>query len=190
MLRILNILKKLFFNAALKAVAFLVVFLSLTGCDQEEVARIEIYEGPLLEVDSVTTLWSDSAVVRIKLIAKKQYEYEGGDRSFPDGVYIEFFDKDGNRTSSLRADRGYFTKTDNLYKADGDVEVINFENNEKLNTEELFWKPDDKKIYTDKFVKIETDGQLVTGDGLTANQDFSNYKIINPKDGYFTLDQE
>jgi LPS export ABC transporter protein LptC len=175
------------------AASFIIFILSIAlfSCEtNEEVLKVETYEGPLLEVDGVTTLWSDSAVVRIKLLADKQFEFENGDRQFPEGIYIEFYNAEGEKTSTLKADRGFYTKTENIYKAEGDVQVISYENNEKLNTEELYWKPDDKKIYTDKFVRIETDDQLMMGEGLTANQDFSYYRILKPYDGYFSLDND
>lgn len=151
-------------------------------------AEMPEYDGPLMEIDSMTTLWSDSAVVRVKLVAAKEFEYDNGDKKFPNGVFIEFFNTEGEKTSSLTADRGFYTKKENLYKAEGDVEVISYEKNEQLNTEELFWKPDDQKIYTDKFVRIDTEDELLLGEGLTANQDFSSYKILKPR-GDFRMEQ-
>ena len=69
-----------------------------------------------------------------------------------------------------------------------DVVVIN-RNGEKLNTEHLIWDADSKKIYTDEFVKITTKEEIIFGDGLEANEDFTKYKILNIK-GTVTVDQD
>lgn len=48
---------------------------------------------------------------------------------------------------------------------------------EKLNTEHLIWNEDSAKIYTDEFVKITTTDEIIMGEGMEANQDFSKWKI-------------
>ncbi len=171
-------------------VASIILLFALVSCgNNTDVADVSPYEGPLLEVDNMVTLYSDSAKVRVKVEAKKQLEFESGDSEFPEGVYVEFYDKDQKISSTLRADYGYYTKKENLYKATGDVEVNSFENDQKLNTEELFWTPDKGEIYTDKFVRIETGDELLLGEGLTATQDFSSYKILKPT-GELSIEQD
>jgi hypothetical protein len=49
----------------------------------------------------------------------------------------------------------YFKDENKWRRRGGKVEVINTAKQEQLNTEELFWKPDTKKIFTDKFVTIK-----------------------------------
>ena len=66
---------------------------------------------------------------------------------------------------------------------------MNIKNNERLNTEELFWNPTDEEIYTEKFVRIETEDQILLGQGLTADQDFSTYKI-EKLTGELTIDDQ
>ena len=39
----------------------------------------------------------------------------------------------------------------------------------------------EKKIFTDKFVTIHEQGDILYGTGLTANQDLSGYEILNIK---------
>ncbi len=141
---------------------------------------IQPYEGPLMEIMHMETLYSDSAVVRVRVQAERQLEFQDGNSEFPDGIFIEFFDINGEISSTLRADRGYFNQKEKLYTGRGDVEVMSYENGQKLNTEELHWKQDKAEIYTDKFVRIETADEILMGEGLTASQDFSNYRILKP----------
>ena len=66
--------------------------------------------------------------------------------------------------------------------------MTNAESGETLNTEELHWNTSKGDVFTDKFVRIETEDQILTGVGLTAKQDFSRYVIKNPQ-GIFNLDE-
>ena len=62
----------------------------------------------------------------------------------------------------------------------GNVKLESIQKHQKLTTEELFWNRKDKQVYTDKFVIIETGEDVLHGQGLTAAQDFSTYRILKP----------
>ncbi len=162
---------------------FLLAFLlSLAGCKDENTdpSKFKVYEGPLMEVDTVQTLYSDSARVMVKMNAPKQLEMANGDKILPKGVNLVFYKKDGTVSATLRGNHGKFLKEKNLYIVTGDVVVVNEEKKETVNTEELDWSPTNKKITTDKFVTITTQDELLKGTGLEANQDFSYYRILKP----------
>jgi LPS export ABC transporter protein LptC len=171
---------------------FLVLLWLAAACVSQKDKKIldrEVYEGPSIEMDSVTLLFSDSARVKIKLKAPKQLIQENDDREFPDGVYIEFFDKAEKVSSVLVADRGYYIKKENHYKAEGNVVLYNVESKDELSTEELIWNPDKEKVHTDKFVTIKSEDEIHTGEGLTADQDFGSYTILNPS-GTLSIDDQ
>lgn len=173
-----------------KTVVGIAWILSCYACGQErDTSTMQPYDGPLMEIMNMETLYSDSAVVRVMVQAEKQLEYEDGNSEFPDGIYIEFYDNNGDISSTLRADKGYFNQKEKLYTGKGDVEVMSYENDQKLNTEELHWKQDKAEIYTDKFVRIETADEILMGEGLTASQDFSKYRILKPT-GELGISQE
>jgi len=138
------------------------------------------YTGPLREAENVELYYSEDDKVKIKMLAESLYEFENGDREFPKGVYIEFYDEFGRLESTLRANHAYFFKKDEQWRGRGKVEVKNIAKNEQLNTEELFWKPNAKTIFTDKFVTIRQQGDVIYGEGLEANQDLSDYLIKKP----------
>ena len=52
---------------------------------------------------------------------------------------------------------------------------------EKLNTEKLVWDQKKQIIYTDKFVRITTKNEVLTGEGMESKQDFSNWVIKKPR---------
>ena len=84
-------------------------------------------------------------------------------------------------TSTLRANTAFYFKTEEKWRGRGKVEVKNIAKNEQLNTEELFWKQDTKRIFTEKFVTIKQQTEVIYGTGLEAAQDLSDYTILKPE---------
>jgi LPS export ABC transporter protein LptC len=166
------------------------VLLLSAGCGpatQNPEKRIK-YTGPIMETTNVSTLYSDSARLKIKLSAPLQQQYENGNGIYPKGFNLTFLDDLGNVATTLRANYGKYDKTTDSYLARGNVVVKNIAKNETLETEELRWLKQSRKIRTNKFVKIRTAEEILTGQGLEANQDFSRYRILKPA-GVFSVKQ-
>ena len=123
----------------------------------------------------------------MKMEADVQSNFENGDREWPEGFFIRWYDRFGKLKSSFTANYVYFTKAENLYLAQGDVIVKSFENQDELNTEELYWDMEKETFYTDKFVTIKSDDEVHTGEGMESNEDFTEYRILKPN-GTFTLE--
>lgn len=161
-----------------KSILYIILLIgSISSCNDEETKVYEPYKGPLMEGENVTTLYTDSGRLKVKLFAKIQWEHQNKDREFPKGLIVDFHENDTITTTNLVANKGYFYHETSLYKATGNVIITNHEKKETLKTEELFWKPDEQNIYTDKFVRIETPKEILEGNGLEAKEDFSSYKI-------------
>lgn len=155
----------------------LITSVSLYSCKETELKEPVEYTGPLRKIQNVETFYTEKNTVKVKMVAGEVWEFENGDREFPKGLYIEFFNEFGKLESTLRANHAYFFKKENQWRGRGKVEVKNIEKNEQLNTEELFWKPADEKIFTEKFVTIRQQGDVIYGLGLEAKQDMSDYQI-------------
>lgn len=171
---------------------FLVLCLGLLilSCNQrKDLIDQPLYEGPLSSMDSAITLLSDSGVVVMQMKSAIQNNFENGDREWPKGFTIEWYNMKGQTTGSFSANYVFFTKAENLYKAQGNVQVKSNVRQDELSTEELFWNQTEEKFYTDKFVTIESDGELHTGEGMESNQSFTEYRILKPN-GTFTLDDD
>jgi LPS export ABC transporter protein LptC len=147
------------------------------ACSKPEIKEVQEYKGPLREVINMELLYSESDQVKVKMKAPVVNEFINGDREFPKGIYMEFFDVAGNLESTLKANHAFYFKEQNQWRGRGDVVVKNLIKHEQLNTEELFWKPTDKKIFTDKFVTIRQQGDVIYGEGMDAKQDLSDFEI-------------
>lgn len=161
---------------------FLMISLLIWGCDApEEVADVPAYTGPLIEADSIQMLYSDSAVVRVKVQAPKQYEFEDGNREFPKGIYVEFYEPDGTVSSTLVADKAFYFKQLDRYTAVGHVVIEGRKENNRLDTDTLHWSPPTERVFTKAPVLITEQQDTLRGMGLEAKQDFSSYTILNPE---------
>ncbi len=149
----------------------------LFSCGSKEKPKPIIYDGPLRQGENITMHYAEKEKVKVVLQAKKANEFQNGDREFPEGIYLEFYDETGKITSTLRANTAYYFKQENKWRGRGNVVVINIEKEQQLNTEELFWLPATKKIYTEKFVTITDHQDVIYGTHLRANQDLSNYSL-------------
>ena len=159
------------------------------ACTPQEVAKPVDYQGPLREMENVEMYYTENDLIKIKLIAAKIFEFQNGDQEYPEGIYLEFYDETGNIKSILRANTAYYFKEENKWRGQGKVEVKNIQKNEQLNTEELFWKQDTKRIFTSKFVTIKLANEVIYGTGLEAAQDLSEYTIKNPEGEFEVEDQ-
>ena len=167
---------------------FFCTLLYSCGNTDKELEELKPYDGPSQEMSDMVLYRSESATVRIIMITPLLQEFENGDREFPEGVYIEFYNEEGIMTSTLTANEAKYFKEEDHWRGRGDVVIKNIENGQQLNTEELFWKPAEERMFNDKFVKITLPDQVLYGKGLEAKQDFSEYTIKQPE-GEFYVDE-
>lgn len=125
-------------------------------------------------------LVSDSTIIKLRLVARTQLVLSNKDRDFPDGIYLRFYNPFGLVTSTLVADKGYYFSEEDYYKAEGNVIMRSLFTGDELSTELLNWDPKKEQIYTDNFVTIKTQDEVLTGEGLEASQDFEEYTILKP----------
>ena len=139
------------------------------------------YDGPVMEIENMETIFSDFAEVKIKLKAPKQIELQNGNREFPKGLLVEFYEG-GKIKSTLTSNFGRYYKETNKYMVSGNVIIKSLEEEKRMNTEEMFWIPAEERIYVekDKQVVITTKKEVLYGNGLEAKQDFSDYTILKP----------
>ena len=161
----------------LKFVIASLVLIFMVACDAPEQTQPLIYEGPVREMEDIEIFHTENEKIKLKMKAPVFHEFLNGDQEFPEGIDLEFYDEHGNPSTTLHANEAFYSNEKAEWRGRGNVEVKNIEKNEQLNTEELYWKPDEKKIYTDKFVTIRQQNDVIYGQGLDAAEDLSDYRI-------------
>jgi len=165
-----------------------VILLVFQACENDiaKVNEITTNSNKKIPIESskdAEFLYSDSAQIKMKLITA-QIDRFAGEKSYfetPKGLQLFFYDNYPVIKSRLKADYGIGKDTiNNIARMDvkRNVEVIN-EKGDKLNTEHLIWDAQKKRIYTNEFVKITTKDEVIWGNGLDADEDFSHYEIKN-----------
>lgn len=130
--------------------------------------------------DSVTMLYTDSAKLKLMVKANRMLLFDKNVSEpftiLPKGVFVTFFDEEEQVSATLRANYGVRYDKSRRMEAKDAVELVN-RRGEKLETEKLVWDENKGRIYTDAFVKITTDKQVIMGTGMESNQDFTKYEI-------------
>ncbi len=133
--------------------------------------------------DSVTIIYSKEGITKAQLFAKTFNHVQDAKPPYiemKNGIKVLFYNDSMNLQSTLLAKYGrYFEQSGNVLVRDS-VVVYNIKK-EQLNTEELIWNEKLQKFYTDKFVKITTPTQIIYGNGLESNLNFSDYTILKMK---------
>ena len=146
---------------------------------------------PALETHDVTTLISDSGVIRYRITTPLWLVYDKlnpSHWSFEEGVYLENFDENNDVQAEIKSDTAYYYDKQKLWELRGHVEIKN-QQGERFNTELLFWNQDTQKVYSDQFIRIEQIDRIITGHGFDSNQQFTVYTIHKPE-GIFYVDED
>lgn len=170
----------------MKQIIFYGLILTFFFSCENSIQEIEMYSSDIdvnKEIGTnVEITFTENGILQVKLYAPTLIKFEGEDAymEMPNQVELKFFNGNGTVSSELTADYGINFEKRKTMKAVGNV-VLQNRKGEKLNAEELNWDQNNKRIYSDKFVKITTENDTLMGDGFESNEDFSEYKILKPK---------
>ena len=163
---------------------FVVALILLVGCKPNSPAVLsaieKMEEQPTLLVKDLSTLVSDSGKIKYKLVTPELLEFDSKSEpymEFKQGLQITSYDLQMQVNAEIKGNYAKrFTKKD-LWVLRNDVQARNLEGS-LINTEELYWDRISKRIYSDKFIKITSKSEVITGIGFESNEDFTKYKIL------------
>jgi LPS export ABC transporter protein LptC len=168
------------------------------ACGSDRIQRIDKLNSkdslPDLTVKNVEVLYSDSAKVRMKLVAPLVKDYTPQDQKakghtvFPEGLDVLFFDKMLKPESSLRANYGFHDAKTDVWEYKGNVVIVNLQK-DTLRTEHLFANRTKDSLYTTEPVSIKkADGSLIKANkGMYSNLSFTKYQLIDMKGSKFSF---
>lgn len=144
---------------------------------------------PTMKTLGVTTLISDSGMIRYKIITSEWLVFNEVDTpfwAFEKGIYLEKFDTLFHIDSSIKADTAYYYEPKKLWELRSNVHIRS-QRGDKFDTQLLFWDQRRERIYSDKFIRIEQPERILTGYGFESNQQMTEYQIYN-NTGIFTVE--
>lgn len=177
-----------------KIIPVLFAFGILCSCenDVKEIESLSLKKNePLSRGKNIALIYSEKSNVKINITAPLMEEFgleEDKYMEMKEGIKVLFYDSLMNVSSTLTANYAINRVADKIMEAKDDVVVVN-DKGEVLHTEHLVWMQDSSKIYTHEFVKITTVDEIIMGEGMEANQDFTKWKIHKIK-GIINLKEE
>jgi len=161
--------------------AFITLFISC----ENDLAHVKKVTATDQTPDQITnnlhTIFSDSGIVQYEIIATRVETFNPPNQKtyFKNGFEVNYYSKDGEIVSKLEADYGEIIEQEHLIIAKNNVIFTNYEKNQTLKTEELFWDKKIKKVRTTKNFYVESPTTEARGVGLEADETFSNYTMNN-----------
>ena len=157
------------------------VFLLSCTKKVDKIRNFDILSLPSVTVMDDRTVYNDSGKVQLILNFHMMEQYENNDdpySEFKSGIKVDFYEGHDKPVGYVTAKYGRFTEKKKLWELKDSVVVVN-ESNDKLETEQLFWDQTKDIFYTDRFVKITNEDQIVMGSGFESDTKLTRRKIIN-----------
>lgn len=171
----------------------LISLLAACSAEQEHVAEAVTEEDSLafMTASGVSTLISDSGVIRYKLIAEDWQIHNSTTPAtwkFLHGFFMERFDKDMHTDLFVQADTAYLYKQ-NLWELRGRVIIKNLEGTLFI-TEELFWDMNAQKMWNHLPMDIYTPDRELHGTEFRSNEKMTDYFVMNSAGAFPVSDTE
>lgn len=168
------------------------MFLFSCSNDLETIKEISIQNQSVFPVETIKDceiIYSDSSKVRVLLSAAimNRFNHEKKYVEIEDGLKVQFFDESGKKESELLSDYAIIDEDNDVMQAQKNVVVRNV-NGDVLESETLNWSQEKQEIFTDDFIKITTANEVIYGQGLVSNQNFTKYTIKKIK-GTISIDR-
>ncbi|MCB9080466.1 MAG: LPS export ABC transporter periplasmic protein LptC [Lewinellaceae bacterium] len=162
--------------------AAMMMLLLVAACKKEATVPAEEFSAQDTQrekVSDVTLLYSDSAIVRVRVtgpIMLNHLDRSEPFQEFPSGIFVEFFSATGQKTSTLTAKYAIRYETRNLTIVRDSV-VWRSAESEQLESTELTWDEQAQSVSTNKFVVITTPVDTIYSQGFSADQNFKNVRL-------------
>lgn len=171
-----------------KILSFILLFCTislLSGCHKNEEnkttnADIDLSTIPGMVTRDVSMLVSDSGLIKYHAIAPIWYRYDLDKKNpyqyFPEGLVLNQIDQQRNIVSHIQADTAYNYENTDLWHLIKNVQIYNVQG-EKFRTNDLYWDARNHKVYSDSFIHIERNYDILEGYGFTSNDAFTEYEV-------------
>lgn len=173
-----------FFTPLAVIVFFSTTFTACINNTKKEIQDVEdLQQMASLGVKDLHTIVTDSGFYKYEFETPDVKQYDNIEEpfaDFPQGLKFKMFGAHGQTTKTrIRCNNAKFYKDRNLWELNNDVEAVT-EKGDILSTEQLFWDAKEHTIYSEKFVKITTKNQVITGYGFESDEKLSKYEIKHP----------
>ena len=166
------------FVALIIAVLILFPFCSSKRVKPSIDVNLKIEQLPSQESWNSVITFTDSGKTKAILWAGHLQKFDEKRETFMDqNIKVDFYDQKEVHSSTLTSKKGRVDETtNNLYAIDS---VVVFSDSVTIKTDEMMWRNKDRKIVSDKFVRVISPVETIEGYGFESDQSLRNYVIYN-----------
>jgi len=151
---------------------------------------------PVQQVHDMMVVASDNGAVTMRMSAplmqRFQFVRDSTEQSYeyyPETFNVDAYTVDGQLETNIHSKcaKHITTKSAESWSAFGDVVITNYIKGQVMTTDTIYWNREEKKIYTDCYVKLDSPQGLMQGYGMESDERANNCVILNPFDSYTPL---
>lgn len=151
--------------------------------DMETIQRVTYDPNAPDEVmQNLDVYYTDSAQAQVRVQATIAETYNDSTKvtKFKDGLQVDFYERNNEITTTLTALYGEMdSESGDIFVRDS-VRLFNHQEEQLLETEELFFNQADSSVYTNKNVVVTSPTEVAYGKGLKTTRLFEKYEIKEP----------
>jgi LPS export ABC transporter protein LptC len=156
------------------------IFLS---CERkmDVIKNADILSLPTTTVRNFESVYTDSTKLQLILSSPLMESYtrvKPPYTEFRKGITVLFYDGHDKPIASIISKYAKLLDDKKIWELRDSVVAVN-EKNERLDTELLYWDREKDLFYTDRFVRITGEDQIVMGIGMKSDSRFTNWWIRN-----------
>lgn len=173
--------------------AILVAAMFVSDCKAPQSEPYDFSAVPVQTVDSMVIVRTQNGNVSMRMLSPvmERYSYVKDSTDYAYELYrggfnVYAYTADGElETTIVAAEARHNTVTgEESWCAYGDVVIVNHIEGQKIETDTLWWNREEKKIYTDCYVKLTSYSGMMQGYGMTSDERARNSIILRPFDSY------
>jgi LPS export ABC transporter protein LptC len=143
----------------------------------QELAERE--KQPSVIAKNIEIVYTENGIVKVKIFATESLYFQFAEEpynEFPQGIIVTNYTDSLTIDSKLTSNYAIYYEKKKLWNARYDVVAVN-SRGQVLNTEQLFWDEEGKRIYSNDMVKITSENDVVFGQGFESDERFDNWVI-------------
>lgn len=175
------------------AVTFVIATLILSCKEDLPVTdSIDASTLPTQIIETMSVQQTDAGIVVLRVEAPKMERYtlvnEPYD-NFPNGINVKAFTKEGLLETEIRSNYAKHINgtKEEIWQAYGHVVINNYIKGQKMYTDTLYWDRNNKKIFTQCYVKMITPDVVMQGYGMESDDKARNAILLRPFDSDFVI---
>ena len=165
-----------------------------SGCSgKPESSPLDFELTPMQVVYNMEIQQTERGVTTMRMTAPTLQHFEfrkdSIDQSFdyyPDGIHVDAYTSDGALETTVDADeaRHITTPGQEEWKAFGNVQIVNIAKRERMESDTVYWVQDEKRIYTDCYVRISSPQGVMQGYGMESDERANRTILLKPFDSF------